>query len=712
MHFSAMRLVCFLCLTWACLLTPPLQAAHTRASLILQADTAKPGDTILAGVLLRMDPGWHTYWKNSGASGLPTKIEWKLPPSITAGEVQWPLPEKLLEEELTTYIYKKEALLIVPLTIGTNANTGGVSIEAEVSWLECDVQCVPGDAQVRASLTIGATTTAATNATLFEKWLKRLPIPAPSPLQAAASWEEAAKGDARALLITWSGAGSPSEADFFPYESEQFEVQGPTLSSAKEPGRLAVKKVVKKLAGDWPRSLAGIIVQGTGDERKGYEVTLALTGTGNGVSSSGPTPATSRTGSSYWLMLLYAFIGGLILNVMPCVLPVIALKILGFVNQGKEGPAHIRKLGLLYALGVLVSFLALAAMVIGVKAAGHKAGWGMQFGNPMFLVILTVLVTLVALNLFGLFEVTPGGRVMGAASNLSSRHGSSGAFFNGVLATILATPCTAPFLGAALGFAFAQPPAGIVLFFLTVGLGLACPYVVLCFQPGWLKFLPKPGAWMEKFKIAMGFPMLATAVWIFSLVGDHYGDRSWWLGLFLVVVALAAWVFGQFYQMGRSRRGLSLAVAVIIALLGYVTVLEGQLQWRKPEAPDTTTASHAAPGGIVWRPWSPEAVSEARAAGHPVLVDFTAKWCLTCNTIVKPALESSSVKAKLVELGAVAFLGDYTRFPPRMTEELNRYGRAGVPLVLVYPKAPAEPIVLPEAITPGMVVDALQRAAK
>lgn len=206
--------------------------------------------------------------------------------------------------------------------------------------------------------------------------------------------------------------------------------------------------------------------------------------------------------------------------------------------------------------------------------------------------------------------------------------------------------------------------------------------------------------------------MLATAVWIFSLLGDHYGERAWWLGLFLVVVALAAWVFGQFYQQGRSRRGLALAVAVTIALLGYVTVLEGQMQWRKPEAPDTTTASHAGIGGIAWRPWSPEAVSEARAAGHLVLVDFTAKWCLTCNTIVKPALESKSVQEKLRELGAIAFLGDYTRFPPRMTEELNRFGRAGVPLVLVYPKAPAEPVVLPEAITPGMVVDALERAAK
>ena len=342
--------------------------------------------------------------------------------------MQWPLPEKLLEEELTTYIYKNEALLVVPLTIGTNANNGAVSLEAEVSWLECDVQCVPGEAQVRASLTIGPGTTAATNAALFDKWLKRLPIPVPSMLHATAAWEGTAKGDARSLLIGWAASDSPAQADFFPYESEQFEVQGPTTNLAGESGRISIKKPVKKFAGEWPQSLAGLIVQGSGEQRKGYEITLPLTSTEGTVVSPGPALVAPGTSSSYWVMLLYAFIGGLILNVMPCVLPVIALKILGFVHQAKESRAHIRKLGLALHAGGPGSFLALAAMVIGVKAAGHKAGWGMQFGNPMFLVVLTVLVTLVALNLFGLFEVTPGGRVMGAASTLSSRHGSSGAF--------------------------------------------------------------------------------------------------------------------------------------------------------------------------------------------------------------------------------------------------------------------------------------------
>ena len=413
------------------------------------------------------------------------------------------------------------------------------------------------------------------------------------------------------------------------------------------------------------------------------------------------------------LMLLYAFIGGLILNIMPCVLPVIALKILGFVGESRSDPRHVRKLGLVYAFGVLVSFLVLAAVVIGVKSAGHHAGWGMQFGSPVFVVCLTTLVMLVALNLFGVFEVTLGGRALNAAGGLASKHGAAGAFFNGVLATALATPCTAPFLSIALGFAFAQKAPVILLMFLAVGVGLAAPYVVLSWNPAWLKFLPKPGAWMEKFKIAMGFPLLVTAVWLFNLAAGSYGGRVLWLGVFLVLVAFAAWVFGEFVQRGRTRKGLALVIALILLAGGYAYALESQLRWREPVAATVTTGSlKESADGIDWQRWTPEAVAQARADGHPVLVDFTADWCLTCQVNKKTSIEIPSVRAKLKSLNAVALLGDYTRFPDNITTELNRFNRAGVPLVLVYPKNPdAQPIVLPEILTPGIVLDALDRAA-
>jgi thiol:disulfide interchange protein DsbD len=411
-------------------------------------------------------------------------------------------------------------------------------------------------------------------------------------------------------------------------------------------------------------------------------------------------------------MLLYAFIGGLILNIMPCVLPVIALKILGFVGESRSDPRHVRKLGLVYALGVLVSFIVLAAVVIGVKAAGHRAGWGMQFGSPVFVVCLTTLVTLVALNLFGVFEVTLGGRTLDAAGGLASKHGAAGAFFNGVLATALATPCTAPFLSIALGFAFAQKAPVILLMFLAVGVGLAAPYVVLSWNPAWLKFLPKPGAWMEKFKIAMGFPMLATAVWLFNLAASSYGKSVLWLGVFLVLVAFAAWIFGEFVQRGRTRKGLALVIALILLVGGYAFALENQLRWREPIViSDTTGSLKESADGIDWQRWNPDAVAKARAEGHPVLVDFTADWCLTCQVNKKTSIEIPSVRAKLKSLNAVALLGDYTHFPDNITTELSRFNRAGVPLVLVYPKdAAAPPIVLPEILTPGIVLDALDHA--
>jgi thiol:disulfide interchange protein DsbD len=704
----------------------PLQAAHTQARLVLAARTARPGDTVLAGIVLRMEPPWHTYWRNPGASGIQTTVEWQLPPGVTVGPLQWPAPEKLPDDDLTTYIYRGEVVLLAPLSLAAGLPPGPLVLKAKVSWLECDTACLPGSAPLQAALSLGAQTTPSPEAGLLESWQTKMPKPA-AALAAHAVWEKPPTGELRPLIVEWTPVGQASEVDFYPDASEQFEVQPATESLPADAGKVRLRKLVKKISGDWPNQISGVLVQKSGSERLAYEGTLpvapkaafAATGQDRGGQSPGPllpaeagAPVSSALPASFWKMLLYAFIGGLILNVMPCVLPVIALKILGFVGQGRDQPRRVRALGLIYGLGVLTSFLLLAGLVIGVKAAGHKAGWGMQFGSPQFLVALTTLVTLIALNLFGLFEVSLGGRVLGAAGGLAARHGPAGAFFNGVLATVLATPCTAPFLGAALGFAFTQPPPVIALVFLTVGLGLAAPYMLLSWNPGWLRFLPKPGPWMERFKVAMGFPMLATAVWLFSLIPAYYGPRSWWLLFFLVLVALAAWIYGQFFQRAGARRGLGLATALILLCGGYFYVIEGQLQWRSP-VPETVAQGSLkeSPGGIDWQRWSPSAVSQARTAGHPVVVDFTAGWCLTCQANKKFALEVSSVRAKLREVQATAFLGDYTRFPTNITEELNRYGRAGVPLVLVYPKDPhLPPIVLPEALTPGIVLAALDRA--
>jgi thiol:disulfide interchange protein DsbD len=704
-------------------------AAHTQVQLLLSADTAKPGDTILVGVDLKMESGWHTYWKNPGAAGMATEIKWQLPPGVTTGEIQWPLPKKLPPAEVTTYGYEDEVMLIVPLTLATNLPAGPIDLKANVSWLECKEVCIPANVDVQATLNIGNETKTSADAAKIESWKSKIPMPLPpgNNWSVHARWEKPADGDTRPLLIECFPIVVEmrviiDSADFFPDASENFEIQAATENLLGKTSGFRLRKLVKKYSGDWPKEISGVVTMESKIGHTAFDIKLPI----NDQSPAGETISaqtqskinTDETpaplSSSLWQMLLYAFIGGLILNIMPCVLPVIALKILGFVSEAKSSPRRVRALGGIYAIGVLFSFLALAAIVIGVKAAGHQAGWGMQFGSPIFIVCLTTLVTLVALNLFGVFEVTLGGKTLDAAGNLASRHGASGAFFNGVLATTLATPCTAPFLAPALGFAFSQSAATIVFIFLTVGLGLASPYVLLSWNPAWLKFLPKPGAWMEKFKIAMGFPMLATVVWLFNIAAASYGKNVLWLGVFLVVVAFAAWIFGEFFQRERKHKTAAAVVTLFLLIGGYAFALEKELDWRTAMPETNATGSlKESPDGIDWQRWSPEAVAQARADRKPVLVDFTADWCLTCQVNKQTSIEISSVRQKLKDINAVAFTGDYTRTPDNITTELNRYNRAGVPLVLVYPKNPdAQPIVLPEVLTPNIVLNALNQAAQ
>jgi thiol:disulfide interchange protein len=697
-------------------------AAHTQLKLLLSADTARPGDTIWAGVDLKMEPGWHTYWKNPGAAGMATEIKWQLPPGVTAGEIQWPLPKKLPPAEVTTYGYEEEVMLLVPLTIETNSNLpeGQITLKANVSWLECKEVCIPANQNVEAKLNISSETKISADAATIESWKQKIPKPL-EYWSIQTWWEKPDNADTRPLIISGNFIGDlagklPTDFDFFPDASDNYEIQAATEKISIAKTDFAFRKTAKKFSGDWPKEISGVLVSGIGDIHFGSEIKLAIA---DKAPANETTPSTANQSPALpsqplWRMLLYAFIGGLILNIMPCVLPVIALKILGFVSEARSEPRRVRNLGLIYVFGVLISFLALAAIVIGVKAAGHHAGWGMQFGSPIFIVCLTTLVTLVALNLFGVFEVTLGGRALDAAGNIASRHGAPGAFFNGILATTLATPCTAPFLAPALGFAFSQSAATIVLIFLFVGLGLASPYVLLSWNPAWLKFLPKPGAWMEKFKIAMGFPMLATVVWLFNVASSSYGKNVLWLGVFLVVVAFAAWIFGEFVQRGRKHKTAAAIVTLILLAGGYAFALEKELEWREamPES-NATNSLKESPDGIDWQRWSPEAVAQARAAGKPVLVDFTADWCLTCQVNKKTSIEISSVRQKLKDLNAITLVGDYTHFPDSITTELNRFNRAGVPLVLIYPKNPdSQPIVLPAILTPNIVLNALNQAAQ
>lgn len=665
-------------------------SAGSKATLFLDADEVRPGETVMAGLRLQMPEKWHTYWRNPGESGEATTIEWlDLPKGISVGAIQWPVPERHDIFDTITFVYHGEVMLLVPLQIAPDFKPGNVDLKAKVNWLECEEICVLGKATVAATFEVGAKRRHSKEAQRFDFWKKRMPVAA-APAGLKAAWNGPVTGKKRSVRIEFTPSDPAAAYDWFPLANEGVDVSARTEIKTAA-GRVTLTKSVEVKAGKWPEQIGGIIVaKMLNGAPTGYEFSVAVVEQTAGL--AGPT----KSKGEFWTMLLLAFLGGLILNIMPCVLPVIALKVLGFVQQSKDSPEHVRRLGLIYTMGVVASFLVLAGFVVGVQKAGDAASWGMQMQYPGFRLTMLAVVTLVALNLFGVFEMNLSGSLTGTAGALASRQGETGAFFNGVLATALATPCTAPFLAPALGYAFTQPPSVVVVMFIGVGLGLASPYLVLSFRPDWLRFLPKPGAWMEKFKIAMGFPMLATVVWLFSLVAPTQGeDGVLVLGLALTLFALAVWIWGEFVQRGESRRGLALVIcAALLSGSGYLALGKSTV-------------------GIDWQPWSEEAVAKARMEKRPVLVDFTAQWCLTCKANKKSSIEVESVRNKLKELGAVALIADNTNKREDIAEELAKFQRAGVPMVLVYSRdGSSPPKVLPTLLTPGIVLEALDWAVK
>ena len=682
----------------------------TKVKLLISHETAKSGSTIMAGIEMTMDEGWHTYWINPGTAGIPTSVKWELPDWVTAGEIQWPVPEKFQSLGSTGYGYKNTIVLIVPLFVSENAPLGQVELSAKVSWLECEIQCNPRNQEVNANFVIGQALKESSSVNTIRDWKEKIPQRAPvNIIKAKAWWGEEINQDERRFIVEFDSEEAGSEVDFFSFKYADFEFSPESKINFIDDSKVRVEKTVLKFEGQWPVRVQGLLVFNLNDYEKTRAVELDIP---IEIERSA-TLNLKANNQSLGMVLLYAFLGGLLLNVMPCVLPVISLKILGFVNHGHESKARVRMLGVLYGMGVFVSFMILATIVISVKSAGELASWGMQMSNPQFVVLLTILVTLVALNLFGLFEVTLGS-VGVAAGSVSSKEGASGAFFNGVLATVLATPCTAPFLAPALGFAFMQSADLIILIFAFVALGLALPYVILSWNPKWLRFLPKPGPWMEKFKISMGFPMMGTVIWLFMLNYEYYGDRILWLGIFLIILSMSLWVFGEFFQRGTKRKGLALGIAGLLGIGGFIFGLEGQFQWRNPIDSNSKSVDVVQdfPGGIQWHNWSPSAVIAAQKNGQTVLVDFTAKWCMTCIANKKTSIDISSVRSLIAEKNIKAFRADFTRRPDHITRELAKWNRVGVPLVLVFSAdINKKPKILPEVLTPSIVLEALNKSA-
>jgi thiol:disulfide interchange protein/DsbC/DsbD-like thiol-disulfide interchange protein len=653
-----------------------------KAQLVADTQHIEPGQKFRLGVLYTIVPNWHIYWRYAGDAGIPTQIDWQLPPGFQAGQLQWPLPTREKEPGgLEVFDYNNEVLLFTEVQAPQQLPAGPIELGAKSNWLVCERQCVPGDAQLTLKLNDGGQGPG--NQDIFAKYAASVPKAGSPP----GGYSVSLKPSGNQMVVEFSGVPQGSGLDFFPQPPDNV-----VLNHGKQVGNTVVLSVDGGTALD---RLKGVAVVQSNGKTDAFEVDLQA----GGQAAATGSPGVSADLVGVLQAVLFALVGGLILNVMPCVLPVISLKIFGFVSEAGERPDKAFKLALVFSAGILGCFAILAAIVTFFRAIGAQVGWGFQFQDYRFVLAIACLVFAFALNLFGVFELTVSARATGGLAKLASGGGYGGAFFQGAFATILATPCTAPFLGTASAFAFTQPAWATFLIFFSIGIGMALPYLLLAVQPKWLRYLPKPGQWMVRLKQVLGFLLLATLLWLFWIVGRLRGvDGMVELGGLLLLIGILAWIKGSFWtpvSSGRSRALAALAmVAVLVAAIGsyfFVT----------------------APSELPWQAFSQQSLNNALQSGRPVFVDFTADWCITCKANERFALDTAAVRQAFAQNQVVVLRADWTHGDPEITQILKEHGRAGVPMYLFYPGGKDRPpVVLPELISSQTVLDAMKASTQ
>jgi thiol:disulfide interchange protein DsbD len=662
-------------------------AQHVTASLIADTTKIAAGRPFIVGVRLQLAPGWHTYWQFPGEAGGAPRVEWELPPGFSAGEIRWPIPQSRLDEgDLLTYTYEGDLILPVEITPPASLPAGEVTLKAHIRWLACAETCIPGQGDAGLTLPTGDGGEAA-NADLFARTSAQLPRPGPPPF--AVRWETTAD----AVTLHLSGLAAATKAEFLPLPPPGVVPSHPKTSEIAADGARTIVLPITD-GGSATLRLPGVLVTTKPDgTREGWTVSPAPEP--SKPTSAAPAPASG----SFGLKLLAAFVGGLIMNVMPCVLPVIALKIFGFVGQGRQEPGRVFRLGLAFNAGVFAFFLGLAFAVSRLRLAFN---FGYQFQNPFLLAGIIALVFIFALNLLGVFEIALGSGAASKLSELSGREGYGGAFLHGLFTTLLGTSCTAPFLAGSLSYAATQSTPVIFLLFAAIAAGMCSPYFLLTARPAWLRFLPKPGLWMERVKQIMGFIMLALAVWLFTILGLRGADVAGGMSWFLLTLGLACWIFGSFRESWFAR-----ILTLAVPLLGYFFFLSGKLD-ATPVA-RTGGEQHWKTGTIEWAAYTEERLDAARKAGQPVFVDFTAEWCINCKTYERLVLATAPVGAKFQEKKIVALRADWTNTEdPVVTRALKSFGRVGVPLYVLYRPGEDQPVVL-DALTPAVLIAELDR---
>ena len=664
-----------------------------KATLLADTYAIVPGKPCNAGLLLRMAPGWHTYWKFSGDAGLPTEIKWNLPPGWKVGEIQWPIPLKTNDPgDIQTYGYQDEVMLIQEITPPAKIDSSLVKLSAQADWLVCERICIPGSANLELELST-ATSSEPKNTDLFARYRRLVPKDFPAAQTASSTWSRT--GNDLHLKGTGEQIANYQTLDFFPLPQGNTVVGHPSVES-RQGNEVTFKIPIESLDKNLS-SMPGLIVFSkfpNGNERTAWRL---------GASQVAAATQPSRTSRGLLGFLFFGFIGGFILNLMPCVLPVISLKIFGFIKHAGKDRRGVFRNGVAFIAGIFVWFVGLALLLIGLKAAGHQITWAAQFTNPYFVLALSVIVLVFALDLFGVFEIALPQALMHKMLHSATREGEVGSFFQGVFATALATPCTAPFLGTAIGFSFTQSPLIILLMFVAVAAGMSAPYFLLSAQPAWMRFLPQPGPWMVNVKQFMGFLLLATLVFLIYVLGAQRGlEGAIWASCFLLIVSVACWMKGAFIVPASSAaKRMTSTVIMLALLLGSGVYLIGDK--FRAAIPDLVQIQQGD-----WQPFTPERLQSERDQGHAVFVDFTAAWCLTCKFNEKAVLENSEVREAFQRHGVVKLKADWTNGDPTITKLLQQFGRPGVPLYVLYPGKSQEPVVFPELLTKNIILDKLE----
>lgn len=690
---------------------PPKDTSpHSSAELVSEYSTVVPGEPFTLGLAMKLDPEWHSYWVNPGDAGLGTKIKWNNTNGATISDVIYPTPHYIPTPPLASYGFENEVMLLLDAVAPKGWKPGEtVTLTGQADFLVCREACLPAREAVSVTLKVGNEFEENTNwAMAFARTRAAMPKPV-SEVQGLSV--RAARADGGYLLAVKSE--TPSDLQNLPLDKLRFFAQDTgTIQHAGEQirnlmgGELVLFAPISEYSKAPAERLRGLLTLPANATWKAGEAIhsvafdVPVESLGSIVMPMKPS-APSGVPSSLLVILLSAFIGGMILNLMPCVFPVLSLKIMGFVQQAGEDRAKIRSHGFVFAAGVLVSFWALAGLLLILRAGGAQLGWGFQLQSPAFVAAMALLIFALGLSMAGVFEI---GTSLTRLGDTGSRpEGYGGSFFSGVLATAVATPCTAPFMGGALGYAISQPAWKSMLVFTILGVGMATPYMVLSLNPGLLRRLPRPGAWMETFKQVLSFPLFATVIWLVWVFGLQTGiDGATGLLAAMLLLGIAGWIVGRWnaYNINARTRLTTRAIAALAIVAGLA------FAWNASSYRATSTIGLNSDTAL-WQTWSPAKVDSLLAEGKTVFVDFTAAWCLTCQVNKRTVLHRDAIQQAFRDKGVTLLVADWTNNDPVIATQLEALNRSGVPVYALYKSGAKNPVLLPELLTEGIVMEAL-----